>query len=309
VRPAFVAGTGAPAREAAAEAGTAAPPRPEECTEEIGPEPRGQLDVDVVTRRVQARATQTAWPIALRREHAARRVAEVLGWPAGRACPLGRLREAWVAYGYGLDAVTQGGSIAAGPSLPGASGRAACAISIYEAFADRRPPDWPATGPAALCAIASLGGPATLAGGIGLLLVLAKGMRAAVLEHDVERLQRAAARARRRRAGAASPIDFRAAAARWETAEQRRRRVRDAVLAAGANPVAWPNAELARRWLTSPPLGADEPQLVGRDTFAALDGVDARAERYRAELDNGRWQLPPGWPHTLQPTTEEASFA
>jgi hypothetical protein len=114
------------------------------------------------------------------------------------------LGEAWVAYRYGLDAVAQGGSVAAGPSLPGAAGRAARAIAMYEAFGDRRPPGWPATGPAALCAIASLGGPATLAGGVGVLLVLAKGMRAAALEHDVARLQRAAARARRRRATTSS---------------------------------------------------------------------------------------------------------
>jgi hypothetical protein len=81
------------------------------------------------------------------------------------------------------------------------------------------------------------------------------------------------------------------------------------VLADGGDPVAWPNAELARRWLPAPRLGADEPQLVGRDTFAALDGISARADRYRAELDNGRWWLPPGWPDPLQPTTEEASSA
>jgi hypothetical protein len=94
---------------------------------------------------------------------------------------------------------------------------------------------------------------------------------------------------------------------RWETPEQRRQRVRDAVLAAAADPVAWPNAELARRWLTAPRRGAAEPQLVGRDTFAALDGIGARAKRYRAERDHGRWGLPPGWPQPLQPTTEEAS--
>jgi hypothetical protein len=126
----------------------------------------------------------------------------------------------------------------------------------------------------------------------GLLLVLAKGMRAAGLEHDVARLQRAAARVRRRGAGAVSPIEFRAAAARWETPEQRRQRLRDAVLAAGGDPVAWPNAELARHWLTAPRLGVEEPQLVGRDTFAALDGIGARAERYRAELENGRLAAP-----------------
>jgi hypothetical protein len=126
----FVAGTGAPAREAAASAVAAAPPRPEECIEEIGPGQLARLDVDVVTRRVQVRAAQMAWRIALRRRHAARRVRDVVGWPTGRACPLGRLREAWVAYRYGLDAVAQGGSVAAGPSLPGAAARAARAIEI-----------------------------------------------------------------------------------------------------------------------------------------------------------------------------------
>ena len=41
------------------------------------------------------------------------RVAEVRRWPAGRRCPLGRLREAWVAHRYGLArAVDTGGALA-----------------------------------------------------------------------------------------------------------------------------------------------------------------------------------------------------
>jgi hypothetical protein len=275
----------------------------------MGSGARGQLDGDLVARRLAARSARLEWLIVLRREHAARRVREVVAWPAGRLCPFGRLREAWVAYRHSLDAVAQGGGIAAGPCRPGLAGRAARAVALYEAFAARRPPGWPAEGPAALCAIASRGGPATLAGGVGILLVLAKGMRAAALEHDVARLERAAGRASRRRARAIAPIEFRLAAARWETPELRRRRVRDAVLAAGADPAAWPHAELARRWLPALRDRTNEPELVGRDTFAALDGVRARADRYRAELAHGRWALAPDWPHLPAPTSEEASFA
>ena len=49
----------------------------------------------------------------------AARVAEVLAWPSGRRCPLGRLREAWVAQRYGLAIVVESGTAAAGVVAPG----------------------------------------------------------------------------------------------------------------------------------------------------------------------------------------------
>ena len=65
--------------------------------------------------------------------------------------------------------------------------------------------------------------------------------------------------------------------------------MRDAVLLAGGNPAAWPNAELARHHL---PGRHPEPALTGRDRFDELDGYGARAARYRAELARGVWALP-----------------
>jgi hypothetical protein len=50
----------------------------------------------------------------------------------------------------------------------------------------------------------------------------------------------------------------------------------DAVLLAGGDPAAWPNAELARHHL---PGWHAEPTLTGRDRFDELDGYGARAAR------------------------------
>jgi hypothetical protein len=138
--------------------------------------------------------------------------------------------------------------------------------------------------------------------------VLAKGMRAIALEGDAARVARAAGGARRR-TDLPLPFRFRVSAARWETAEHRRRRVRDAVLLAGGDPAGWPNAELAASHIAELRAGRDrEPVLVEPDTFAELDGVGARAARYRAELADGRWQLPRDSPHAIQPTTKEVQW-
>ena len=63
-------------------------------------------------------------------------------------------------------------------------------------------------------------------------------------------------------------------------------RVRDAVLLLDRDPAAWPNAELA---LAALPIA--QLALLGRDRCEELDGIGARAARYRNELDRGRWRL------------------
>ena len=190
-------------------------------------------------------------------------------------------------------------------------GERATRSALYEAFAVQRPPGWPVSGAAALCALASQRRAAVFAGDVARLLVLAKGMRAAALERDAERVARAAIRAQRRRAATPGPIAFRLASARWETAELRRQRVRDALLHAGDDPAAWPNSELAERHHPQlRPRLAARPALVGTDTFAELDGVAARAHRYRAELASGRWQLAARWQSSMStPDPQEARTA
>jgi hypothetical protein len=293
--PTFVAGTGAHARAAAVPPPPVTPARRKECSEAIGSGPPDRFDA-LVRRRVAARRAQLAGLIALRREHAASRVDAVVAWSVGQACPVGRLREAWVAYRHGLSAVAESGSVAAGARSDAVARRARDAIRLYEEFAVQRPPGWPASGAAALCALASQRHAAVFAGDVARLLVLAKGMRAAALERDAERVARAAIRAQRRRAATPGPVAFRLPTVRWETAELRRRRVRDALLHAGDDPAAWPNSELAERH--HPQLRrqfAARPALVGTESFSELDGVAARARRYRAELASGRWRLDAGW--------------
>ena len=36
-----------------------------------------------------------------------------------------------------------------------------------------------------------------------------------------------------------------------------------------------------------------QPDLTGPDALAELDGIGARAQRYRTEIANGRWAIPP----------------
>jgi hypothetical protein len=116
-------------------------------------------------------------------------------------------------------------------------------------------------------------------------------MRAVALEHDPARLDRARARAAARITVQPVPWAFwRQGPPRIETAEQRRQRVRDAVLLAGGDPAAWPNAALALAHLPIAPA-ADEVRLLDEDRCEELDGLGARATRYRAELARGRWQL------------------
>jgi hypothetical protein len=204
---------------------------------------------------------------------------------------LGRLREAWVAQRYGLAIVVESGTAAAGPVAPALATRVGRAIALYEAFAAERPLGWPASGPGALCALARLGAAERFAGDVARLLVLARGMRAVALERDQAQLDRARRRADARRNPRPARFVFRNLSPRGESAEQRRIRVRDAVLLDGGNPAAWPNAALALAHFpalqTAPTVALLEP-----DRFAELDGLGARATRYRAELARGRWQLP-----------------
>jgi hypothetical protein len=259
----------------------------------------------VVLSRVAERERRFSESVALRREHVVRRSQEVIGWPAGRACPPGRLREAWLTHRHGADAAATHGARAAGPSWDALARKAARAIALYEIFADRRPPGWPASGPAALCALASQRRAAVFAGDVARLLVLAKGMCAAAQLADRDRLARGAVRARRRADVPAGPFRFRTGALRWESAEQRRVRVRDELLLAGADPARWPNGALAAR---APGLHGRRTEalvITGPDAHAELDGVGARAARYRAELANGRWALHAGLDSTAPQPQED----
>ena len=234
--------------------------------------PSGEFEA-LVLRHVAEREGQLADRIALRRVHVERRSHEVVSWTAGQACPLGRLAEAWVTYRHGSDVAATTGTAAAGRCSLLLARRAERAVSLYEAFADERPPGWPATGPAALCALASQLGATVLGGDIARLLVLAKAMRARALARSAARVERAAARACRRQNAPTGRVAFRTNAPSWETAEQRRVRVRDRVLLDGADPAAWPNAALAAARGVQ---RADEPELTGPDPHAELDGIGAR---------------------------------
>lgn len=214
------------------------------------------------------------------------RVRAVAEWPAGRRCPLGRLREAWVAHRYGLAKAIDTGGAPAGAVSPDLTARVGRAVALYEAFAVHRPLGWPRGGAAALCVLASQQRATVLAGDVARLLVLAKGMRAAAQLDDARRVQRARARALARSAPSPAPLAFRIAA-RVETAEARRRRVRDAVLLLNRDPATWPNAELAIATLRIADL-----QLLDSDSCEELDGIGARATRYRNELKHDRWRRP-----------------
>jgi hypothetical protein len=263
-------------------------------------------DEGSLIERVARREAADANRRQLQREHAARRAAEVARWPVGRSCPSGRLREAWSTYRHGLSVVADSGSTAAGAPSATILRRLRLAIERYEQHAQHRPAGWPASGPGAVCALATQGMAAVLAGDAARLLILANEMRAVAREHEPARTAQAARRAARSTAPPAGRLAFRHPTARWETDEQRRQRVRRAVLAAGRDPAGWPNAALASAWL---PHAEDEPpapELIEPDSCAALDGVGARAHHYRRDLDAGRWALVQGWKHlTDHPNPQE----
>jgi hypothetical protein len=131
-------------------------------------------------------------------------------------------------------------------------------------------------------------------------------MRALAQLEDPARVERARRRARARRAPTSTRFVFRrpidsSATRRVETAEARRRRVRDAVLRLGHDPAAWPNAALALEFLPITPSGGGAVRLLGEESCEELDGTGARAARYRSELERGRWRLPDHWPRTGAP--------
>jgi hypothetical protein len=293
---AVVAETGARAR-AATNAVVEAPAARTAGTEEVRRLSPSEFDALVAERLASHRAA-VAERSALLRKQASARIAAVVAWPVGRQCPSGRLREAWVAHRYGLAKVVDCGTAFAGRVDPGLAAQTRRAIALYEAYAAHRPAGWPMSGAAALCALATQRRAAVFAGDVARLLMLAKGMRAVALSDDEARLRRARDRARARRAPR-SGLQFRLAAPRYESSEGRRVRVRDTVLLAGADPASWPNAELALNHL--PELAADGVRLLEPDRCEELDGVGARATRYRAELARGDWQAP----DLLVPTTTE----
>jgi hypothetical protein len=122
--------------------------------------------------------------------------------------------------------------------------------------------------------LASQGRAATLAGDVARLLILGKAMRAAARLEDRERTARAARRAQARGAVGDQRFSYRRSAAAQETAEQRRRRVRDALLLSGGDPAAWPNADLALDHL---------PQLSGMPAANRRISRVPRARRRRRQ--------------------------
>lgn len=250
------------------------------------------VDLDaVIAERVAERQRSTAWRTDALRGQVTARAREVLDWPAGRACPSWRLREAWVVQRYGPAKAADSGTALAGRTTPELIAATRRAIRRYETHAAHRPPGWPASGAAALCVLAEHRRADRFAGDVARLAQLAKGMQAAALERGPDRLTRARNRACRRRHPSPGPltIDFRRPP-RAESAEGRRTRVRDAVLLAGADPASWPNAELALRHAQ----GIDRPpiRLLEPDRFEELDGTGARAARYRDQLNQDVWRLP-----------------
>lgn len=227
---------------------------------------------------------------------------------------------------HGAARVGEGGSATAGARRPGQEKLAARAVALYEAYAERRPPGWPAGGPGALTVLASQQRAGSLAGDIARLLILAKGMRAVALEHDAERLERMRERAERRAAPPATGrLQFRTnTPPRFvEEGEPLRERLRDDLLLAGEDPGRWPNLAFAedavlrlhaaageRGAAPAPRHGWQHAEHQRRLREAAardgrrgspdpdggtLDGLTARAERFRREVANGVWRLPDGW--------------
>ncbi|RKQ92956.1 hypothetical protein C8N24_2813 [Solirubrobacter pauli] len=261
-------------------------------TEEVRHLSREAFDA-LVRQRLAAASEIAERRRTLIQPHVAARAEAVLSWPAGSRCPLGRLREAWVVHRHGLATAVESGSASAGPVREELSTDVQRAIALYEAHAEERPPGWPVSGAAALCALASQRRAEQFVGDLARLLVLAKGMRAVAAQRDGLRVARAQRRAAARRRAAAGPrvLQFRLAAPRFETAEGRRTRVRDAVLLAEGDPSAWPNAELALKHLAA--LSVHDVRLLEPDRCEELDGVGARATRYRDQLARGTWALPP----------------
>lgn len=286
-----------------------------ECTEENGPEtPQDDLWAGLEAR-IAARQTASAW----RRHEAARqalqRARELARAHPERGWGLGRLREAWVVFRFGTqlretfdtprtgpELVGDHGTGNAGPTRPGQLRRATDTIALYEAFADQRPPGWPAAGAAALCVLAAQQRAATLEGDIARLRCLAKDMRAVALHADAERVARATQRADRRAGGYAAPDAIRftfrqsppGGRPRFETPELRRLRIRDELLRAGEHPGLSPNV-FRSSWEAAMRHQAGAHPHGDPVLYRLPDGMTERAQRYQREIHDGRWTLPASW--------------
>ena len=309
--------SGARERENTIVAGITQPKK--ECTEKEGRE-APSIDPWVgLEARIAARRAASAWRRHEVARQALRRAVELANANPGRGWGLGRLREAWVVFRFGAELRDSFDEPRTGPELVGDHGagdagraragqlrRAADAIALYEAFADQRPPGWPAAGAGALCVLAAQQRAATLEGDVARLRCLAKDMRASALHADAERVARAAQRAKRRGDGYAHRVPpgaprlaFRHARTgerpRFETAELRRLRVRDELLGAGEHPGLSPNVFRAA-WEAAIRHDAGEPGHGDPMLYRLPDGITQRAQRYHREITEGRWTSPPGWP-------------
>lgn len=285
---------------------------------------RARVEADeTILSRVAARRAARAPFLTRAAAQALDRGRSVAESPSGAVWSMARLREAWVVFRFGAtlrddlhvpppgpmsgpERVADHGSTDAGPKRPGLDQQAARAIATYEAHVAARPPGWPESGAAALCVLAATGRAATIAGDIARLRILATDMRAVLLHDDLGRLAAAKRRAEKRARPPAPPegqLHMRWNRAqppqprRWETPELRRRRVRDELLRDGRHPGL--DADVNRAgWEAAQRHDAGEPAHMDPAVYRLPDGMTARAHRYLAEVADGRWTLPPGWPLT-----------
>jgi hypothetical protein len=153
--------------------------------------------VAALVARVEDRGPRAERVERLIADQARGRALQVARWPQGEPCRWGLLCEAWAVYRFGAAELGSGGvGPLLGPKRPGLAARAERAITIYEAQADQRPPNWPAGGAAALTVVGAQRKAATLGGEVSRLLVLAKQMRAAARLGNPSRLDRLRRRAR-----------------------------------------------------------------------------------------------------------------
>jgi hypothetical protein len=163
-----------------------------------------------VTMRLAAR--EPVWKMIAMQ--ACRRAHEVASWPVDRGWPAGRLREAWVVWRYGSMCAAELGTAPAGRVQDEDLERLRRALSRYERHVAARPEGFPSGGLAVLACVGAIAAdrdarPQTLAFAIRAIDQLSRRMRAADTVDDLRRRDRAAVRARRRRATATGPTAFR----------------------------------------------------------------------------------------------------
>jgi len=224
---------------------------------------------------------QTRWREDQAVRQAAAAARRVWRWPIRRSVPLGLLAEAWALARHGEERVAESwGRVGAGPQGRATDRQAAAAIALYEAFAEQRPPGWPAGGPAALLVLAGRGRATTLRGDLATLLILAKGMRAVALYTNLERVARARRRALKRAMPKQVRFAFRRPADRAgfsEPAELRRMRIRDEALLAGAHPGSTPTSLTIWTGLLTPTTGCPRRMAPAATRLATWPGRRASA--------------------------------